>query len=62
MDPGTAEAHVLDVAEELFYSRGLQTVGMDGIRNQPGSLRTSRTLCGARRSPRLPPCKPESAH
>ena len=36
MDPGTAEAHVLDVAEELFYSCGIQTVGMDDIRNASG--------------------------
>ena len=36
MDPETAEAHVVDVAEELFYSRGIQAVGMDEIRNASG--------------------------
>jgi AcrR family transcriptional regulator len=36
MDRETAEAHALDAAEELFYSRGIQAVGMDDIRNASG--------------------------
>jgi AcrR family transcriptional regulator len=36
MDRETAEAHALDVAEQLFYSRGIQAVGMDDIRNASG--------------------------
>ena len=36
MDRETAEVHALDVAEELFYSRGIQAVGMDDIRNASG--------------------------
>src|SRR3979411_487832 len=36
MDRETAEVHALDVAEELFYSRGIQAGGMDDIRNASG--------------------------
>lgn len=36
MDRETAQAKVLDAAEELFYTRGIQTVGMDQIRNASG--------------------------
>jgi AcrR family transcriptional regulator len=36
MDHETAEARALDVAEELFYSRGIQAVGMDDIRTASG--------------------------
>ncbi|MEV4441269.1 helix-turn-helix domain-containing protein [Streptomyces sp. NPDC049577] len=32
----TAEARALDAAEELFYARGLQAVGMDAIRSASG--------------------------
>jgi AcrR family transcriptional regulator len=36
MDIETAETRVLDAAEELFYSRGVHTVGMDDIRDRSG--------------------------
>jgi AcrR family transcriptional regulator len=36
MDLETAETRVLDAAEELFYSRGIQVVGMDDIRAASG--------------------------
>src|SRR3981081_4833781 len=36
MDHETAEARALDVAEELFSSRGIQAVVMDDIRNASG--------------------------
>ena len=36
MDPQTAKARVLDAAEELFYGRGVQDVGMDEIRSASG--------------------------
>ena len=32
----TAQARVLDAAEELFYARGIQTVGIDDIRAAAG--------------------------
>jgi AcrR family transcriptional regulator len=33
MDIQTAEARVLDAAQDLFYARGVHTVGMDDIRD-----------------------------
>ncbi|MFI9723045.1 TetR/AcrR family transcriptional regulator [Streptomyces sp. NPDC052396] len=36
MEPQAQEARVLDAAEELFYARGLQAVGMDAIRTASG--------------------------
>lgn len=36
MDAATAEARVLDAAEELFYARGIQSVGIDDIRAAAG--------------------------
>ncbi|MBW0103973.1 TetR/AcrR family transcriptional regulator [Pseudonocardia sp. KRD291] len=35
-DTETARARLLDASEELFYSRGIQTVGMDDIRSAAG--------------------------
>nr|WP_210436695.1 TetR/AcrR family transcriptional regulator [Mycolicibacterium neworleansense] len=36
MDETAAREKVLDAAEELFYSRGIQAVGMDAVRNASG--------------------------
>ncbi|MGI5484394.1 TetR/AcrR family transcriptional regulator [Streptomyces lavendofoliae] len=36
MDDGEARARVLDAAEELFYGRGIQAVGMDAVRGASG--------------------------
>jgi AcrR family transcriptional regulator len=36
MDLQTAEVRVLDAAEDLFYQRGVQSVGMDDIRDASG--------------------------
>jgi AcrR family transcriptional regulator len=36
MDRETAQARLLDAAEQLFYTRGIQTVGMDEIRTASG--------------------------
>ncbi|MFG2771490.1 TetR/AcrR family transcriptional regulator [Streptomyces sp. NPDC048350] len=36
MDTGTAEARLLEAAEELFDERGVQAVGMDAIRSASG--------------------------
>jgi AcrR family transcriptional regulator len=36
MDHETAQTQLLDTAEELFYGRGIQAVGMDDIRNASG--------------------------
>lgn len=36
MDSTTARKQALDAAEELFYSRGVQAVGMDAIRTASG--------------------------
>jgi AcrR family transcriptional regulator len=36
MDPETAQARVLGAAGELFYGRGVQSVGMDEIRSASG--------------------------
>ncbi|MFF5158414.1 TetR/AcrR family transcriptional regulator [Streptomyces sp. NPDC000348] len=36
LDRGTAREQVLRAAEELFYSRGVQAVGMDAVRNASG--------------------------
>ncbi|GII42058.1 TetR/AcrR family transcriptional regulator [Planotetraspora phitsanulokensis] len=36
MDQGAARDQVLDAAEELFYGRGIQAVGMDDIRSLSG--------------------------
>jgi AcrR family transcriptional regulator len=36
MDSETAQARLLDAAEELFYARGIHTVGMDDIRAASG--------------------------
>ncbi len=40
MDDGAARTRALDAAEELFYARGIQAVGMDELRDRSGlSLR-----------------------
>jgi AcrR family transcriptional regulator len=40
MDEEAARTRLLDAAEDLFYARGIQTVGMDAIRDASGvSLR-----------------------
>jgi len=36
LDTATAQAQVLDAADELFYERGVQVVGMDAIRAASG--------------------------
>ncbi|NBM21080.1 TetR family transcriptional regulator [Streptomyces sp. GC420] len=36
MDVETAKERVLDAAEELYYGRGVQAVGMDAVRNASG--------------------------
>lgn len=36
MDRETARQQVLDAAQQLFYSRGIQAVGMDAVRNASG--------------------------
>ena len=36
MDSSAARAQALDAAEELFYGRGVQSVGMDDIRGASG--------------------------
>ncbi|WP_236788927.1 TetR/AcrR family transcriptional regulator [Amycolatopsis sp. GM8] len=36
MDREAAQTKLLDAAEELFYARGIQTVGMDDIRSASG--------------------------
>jgi AcrR family transcriptional regulator len=36
MDQGVAQTQLLDAAEELFYGRGIQSVGMDDIRSASG--------------------------
>ncbi|MEU6372400.1 TetR/AcrR family transcriptional regulator [Streptomyces sp. NPDC046909] len=36
MDSATAREQALDAAEELFYGRGIQSVGMDDIRGASG--------------------------
>lgn len=36
MDTQTAQTRLLDAAEELFYGRGIQAVGMDDIRSASG--------------------------
>jgi AcrR family transcriptional regulator len=36
MDGAVAREHALDAAEELFYGRGIQSVGMDDIRGASG--------------------------
>ena len=36
MDRETAQTQLLDAAEGLFYGRGIQSVGMDDIRNASG--------------------------
>ncbi|GAA1308396.1 TetR family transcriptional regulator [Planotetraspora silvatica] len=36
MDREVARGHVLDAAEELFYGKGIQAVGMDDIRSLSG--------------------------
>ncbi|NKQ57019.1 TetR/AcrR family transcriptional regulator [Amycolatopsis sp. K13G38] len=36
MDRETARVRLLDAAEDLFYTRGIQTVGMDDIRSASG--------------------------
>jgi AcrR family transcriptional regulator len=36
MDRETAQTRLLDAAEELFYARGIHTVGMDDIRTASG--------------------------
>ncbi|MER6948254.1 TetR/AcrR family transcriptional regulator [Nonomuraea sp. NPDC000554] len=36
LDQETARERVLEAAEELFYSQGIQAVGMDAVRNASG--------------------------
>jgi AcrR family transcriptional regulator len=36
MDEDAARTRLLDAAEDLFYARGIQSVGMDAIRNASG--------------------------
>jgi AcrR family transcriptional regulator len=36
MDEGPARTRLLDAAEDLFYTRGIQSVGMDEIRDASG--------------------------
>jgi AcrR family transcriptional regulator len=36
MDSSTAQTRLLDAAEELFYARGIQTVGVDDVRSAAG--------------------------
>ncbi|WP_031080574.1 TetR/AcrR family transcriptional regulator [Streptomyces sp. NRRL S-118] len=36
MDHGPARERILDAAEELFYARGIQAVGMDAVRSASG--------------------------
>ncbi|MEV0084507.1 TetR/AcrR family transcriptional regulator [Saccharopolyspora sp. NPDC050642] len=36
LDQETAQERVLEAAEELFYARGIQSVGMDAVRNASG--------------------------
>jgi AcrR family transcriptional regulator len=36
LDPDTARTRLLDAAEDLFYARGIQAVGMDDIRGGSG--------------------------
>lgn len=36
LDQETARERALEAAEELFYSRGIQAVGMDAVRNASG--------------------------
>lgn len=36
MDSATARERALDAAEELFYGRGIQSVGMDAVRGASG--------------------------
>jgi len=36
MDSAVVRGRVLDAAEELFYGRGIQSVGMDDIRGTSG--------------------------
>ncbi|NEW76643.1 TetR/AcrR family transcriptional regulator [Streptomyces rhizosphaericus] len=36
LDRESAREHVLEAAEELFYGRGIQTVGMDAVRDASG--------------------------
>ncbi|OAH15968.1 putative transcriptional regulator [Streptomyces jeddahensis] len=36
VEPETTEQRILDAAEELFYGRGIQSVGMDAIRTASG--------------------------
>ncbi len=36
LDRDTAQEQVLSAAEELFYSQGIQAVGMDAVRNASG--------------------------
>jgi AcrR family transcriptional regulator len=36
MDPDTARIRLLEAADELFYTRGIQAVGMDAIRDASG--------------------------
>jgi AcrR family transcriptional regulator len=49
VDREVAQDRVLDAAEELFYSRGIQTVGMDDIRGLSGvSLKRLYQLFGTK--------------
>jgi AcrR family transcriptional regulator len=51
MDQETARARVLEAVEELFYSRGIQAVGMDAVRTASGvSLKRLYQLFPAKES------------
>jgi Bacterial regulatory proteins, tetR family len=39
-----AVSRVLDAAEELFYARGIQAVGMDDVRDRSGVARLAECL------------------
>lgn len=45
-----AREQALDAAEELFYARGIQTVGMDDIRGASGVSSSGSTSCSRRRN------------
>lgn len=45
LDPDAARERVLAAAEELFYARGIQAVGMDAVRTASGSHSNASTRC-----------------
>lgn len=50
MDSTAAREQALDAAEELFYGRGIQTVGMDDIRGASGVSSNASINCSPPRS------------